>query len=363
MNPGLVMRPAIVTVVAVAIALAVGVSLLRKGQSSAAPSQKPAASAAAAPALEVDVYLVKPETLEIAVPATGRLLARESIDLVSEVSRRLLRIHVQEGKQVKKGELLFELDSAELRAQLGQLSVQLDLAKITAERQQKLLAEGLASEGEAQAAQARHDELLAQKRVIEVTLSKTVIRAPFAGTVGLRRVSEGAWVSSSTVLVSLHDTTQLKLDFSLPERYASLVAPGKAFHFRAEGRGEVFSGTIVAFEPTVDQSSRSVLVRGVVENEKQLLPGTFATVELPLQAQQVFLVPSIAVIPGAAGRTLFVEREGVAHSVLVELGPRSGERVQVLSGIVEGDRVVISNLLRVRPGAKIAPRMPAAGAQ
>jgi membrane fusion protein, multidrug efflux system len=195
----------------------------------------------------VQVHTVSPESLQLSVPATGRLAARESVDLVSELSRRLKRVRFQEGTQVKKGDVLFELDASDLHAQLAQLRVQVELGRVSAERQATLSKEGLGSLQEAQTAQAEYDALQAQQRVLEVTLSKATLRAPFAGTVGLRRVSEGAWLSPSTVLVTLHDTSQLKLDFTLPERYAKLLSTGKTVNFRAEGHTEALVGTIVAF--------------------------------------------------------------------------------------------------------------------
>jgi membrane fusion protein (multidrug efflux system) len=328
-----------------------------KSAGNAAPSG--AGRAPSAP-LPVSVLEVQPETLALSVPATGRLLAREAVDLVSELSRNLLRVRVEEGARVKRGDVLFELDARDLRAQLERLRVQTELAQVNSSRQATLASEGLASQQDAQTARAEFDALEAERKVLEVTLNKTLIRAPFDGVIGLRRVSEGAWVSPNTVLVSLHDTSRLKLDFTLPERYASLIGAGKRLKFRAEGHPGPLEAVVTAFEPAVDQSSRRVLVRAVVDNqENSLLPGTFATIELPLEAKSVLLVPNLAVIPGAEGRSLFVEKQGVARSVLVELGPRDGERVQVLRGLDAGDRVIVSNLLRVRDGMPVAARVAA----
>jgi membrane fusion protein, multidrug efflux system len=316
----------------------------------------PPSGATAAKPLLVNVFVVQPETLAVSVPATGTLLARESVALVSELSRRLKKIRAVEGAAVAKGAVLFELDVADLQAELARLEVQLRVAKTSVDRQAALLQEQLTTEIEWEAAVARYDELEAQRRVLAVSLDKALIRAPFAGTVGLRNVSEGAWVSPDTVLTTLHDTSRLKLDFTLPERYAGLLAQGRRFQFTVEGRAEPVSATVQAFETAIDAASRSVVVRGLVENVNDLLPGTFARLDVPLTAEQALMIPSIAVIPGAEGRSVFIEKEGTAHSVAVEIGARQAARVQVLTGLQAGDRVITSNLLRLKEGTHVSSR-------
>jgi membrane fusion protein (multidrug efflux system) len=330
-----------------------GFAWQRRPASGAAP---PSSAPTAAAPIPVDFVTVALEPFDVGVQATGTLLARESVELVSELNRRLVKVRAEEGSQVKKGQVLFELDAADLNAQLAQLAVQARLAKVTLERNQKLSLEGLSTQAELETAQANLDAAEAQRRVLGVTLSKTVIRAPFDGKLGLRRVSEGAWLSPSTVLATLQDTSTLKLDYTLPERYAGLVAVGSEFGFRIAGNAEQFRGKVLAQESAVDKATRSILVRAVVENQPQLVPGTFATVEVPLRAEQALLVPAIAVLPDVEGRRVFVEQGGVARSVTVEVGARTTERIQILSGLKPGDKVVTSNLLRVRNGAKLRLR-------
>ena len=348
------------TVVSVIVLAAFGSwAWQQKSNSTRSSPSAGARSANANPPLIVDVHEVVREPFEQTVPATGTLLARESVKLVSELSRRLLRVRAAEGVEVKEGAPLFELDSADLRADLERVDVQIRLAKANAERQKALLAEGLTSKQEFDRTEADLDVLRAQRSVLEVTLSKTTIRAPFSGTLGLRQVSEGAWVSPNTVLASFQDTSTLKLDFTLPERYTAEAIPGREFRFKVASRVETLHGRIAAREPLVDATSRSVLVRGIVDNAKDLLPGTFATVELPLRNEQAFLVPQIAVIPSVEGRRVFVLREGVARLVPVELGGRTPDRVQVLSGLSAGDRVIVNNLLRLRDGAPVSVKASA----
>jgi membrane fusion protein (multidrug efflux system) len=349
---------------ALGVALATGTLIAFLSlQSDGEPARTPASTPSAKPALRqltVQVESLTPAPLELTVPATGSLRARESVELVSELNRRLVRVRAVEGAKVKKGEVLFELDVADVRAELDRLAVQARLAEVTLARQNKLVAEGLSTSAEQESAQAKVDELQAERRLREVTLAKAVIRAPFAGTIGLRRVSQGAWVSPSTPLVTLHDTHTLKLDFTLPERYAGLLHQGQRFRFTVEGRAGQETGRVLAFEPAIDASSRSVVVRAEVDNVNDLLPGTFARIELPLRLEQALLAPAIAVVPGPDGRRVFVEQDGVARARPVEVGERTADRIQILSGVKAGDRVIVSNLLQLKDGGRV--RIDAAGA-
>jgi membrane fusion protein (multidrug efflux system) len=346
-----------------AIGVAAGGSWLWRGsdakQPASAQSAQPSASSAAASsaaAIEVEVEPIRPEPLEVQVTATGTLLGRESVEIVSELSRRLVAVRAEEGLQVARGDVLFELDRTDLEAELAKLEVQAQLARVTLDRTERLNAEGLSNRQELDLARARVDEANADRQALRVTLSKTLIRAPFAGTLGLRRVSAGAWVSPNTLLCTLQDTSSLKLDFTLPERYASAVARGTRFHFRVEGRPETFDASVAAIEPAVDRVTRSLLVRGRVDATTGLLPGSAASVEMPLRVEQALLVPAISVIPGVDGRRVFLADQGRARSVPVELGFRSADRVQVVGGLSTGDQVITTNLLRLRDDLPITVR-------
>jgi membrane fusion protein (multidrug efflux system) len=356
------MRTALIVIgVALATALLVAFLSFRRPAAPAGAAAPSASAKLVMPPITVELHVVQPESLEIAIPATGSLRARESVELVSELSRRLIRVRAVEGASVTKGAVLFELDVADTRAELERLAVQMRVAETTLSRQKKLLAEGLSTAIELDAAQGRVDELQAERKLREVTLSKAQIRAPFSGTIGLRHVSEGAWVSPATPLVTLQDTRTLKLDFTLPERYASLIRKDQSFRFNVEGRPTQETGIVRAFEPSIDPSSRSVVVRGEVSNVNDLLPGTFARVELPLRLEQALLVPAIAVVPGSDARRVYVEQNGVARAVSVEVGARTNDRIQIIKGLSPGDRVIVSNLLRLKDGARVRPAAAKAG--
>lgn len=319
-----------------------------------APSAKAPVAASGSPApLPVDVVVLEPTTLETRIPATGTLLPRETVTIVSELSRRLTRIRAEEGQLVKKGAVLFELDSSDLIAEQKRLNVQQKLADRNAARQEELLKEAVTSEAEADAARSTVLELEASRNIIAVTLQKTTIVAPFDGMLGLRQVSLGTWVTPATPLITLSDVSELKIDFRIPERHARAIDIGAAFLVTLDGDEKTYSGRVTATEPSIDESSRSLLVRGVLHSEGQLIPGAFAKVELPVVQKDALMVPPIAIIPGISGRSVYVERDGVARLIPVQLGVRTQDRVQVEKGLSAGDRVIVSNLLRLRDGAQV----------
>jgi membrane fusion protein (multidrug efflux system) len=338
-------------------ALALGVGLLAARSCGSRDSAAPGAGADRA--LRAEVYVVAASPVQETVKTVGTLMANESVRVVSELSRRLVAVEVAEGTEVEKGALLFKLDDADLRAQLAELQVQRDLAARTEQRQRALLEyekKALSQQAYDQASSELR-ALEAQIDVLRVTLAKTEIRAPFHARVGLRRVSEGAWVTPETPLTTLQDTSRLKIDFSLPERYAGRIAVGQPFHFSVTGRGESFAANVVAVEPAIDAPSRSLLVRGLAENPSgALLPGAFATVEVPLERDaEGILVPAEAVVPSATGHSVYVLRDGRVDLQEVQIGLRTRESVEVLRGLALGDTVVTTNLLRLRPGVLVEP--------
>lgn len=307
------------------------------------------------PAVQVDGVTVTPRRVASTASATGTLLAREQVDLVAEVSRRVVKVNAKDGAQVKKGDVLFVLDAADLGAQMRTLEVRRKLAIENEKRARQLAAEGLASAQELQRIVAERALAEAQLTELGVALSRTTIRAPFAGRLGLVQVSQGAWVSPSSVLATLQDLEQVRIDFTLPERYAPSLKKGERLQFRVPGRDRAYEAEIVAVEPRIDAATRSVMARALADNPGgELLPGGFVTVELELAADEHgIVVPSMAVIPTGGGHAVYVARDGKAVETTVEVGVRTEETVQILKGLAPGDVVITSNLLRLRPGAPV----------
>lgn len=170
----------------------------------------------------------------------------------------------------------------------------------------------------------------------------------------MRRVSEGAWVSPSTVITTLEDLSRLKVDFTLPERYSPELKVGETFRVSVAGQARPFEGRVVAIESRVAAASRSIVVRGVLEEAEGLRPGNFAKIELPLAIHDALTVPAIALMSSVEGRSVFVlDEQNVVHVAKVEVGQRDADVVEITSGLEPGARVVTTNLLRMREGVKV----------
>ena len=331
---------------------------LRPGTATArsqAPAPRPgSATAPGGATLVAEGYTIAPETVRETVPSLGTLLANESVTVVPESSRRVVSVFFEEGADVKKGDVLVKLDDASLRADLQRLDGRRGLAVATESRQADLLKRQLVSTQDYDRAHSELTAIQGEIEVVKVQLAQTEIRAPFAGRVGLRRVSEGAYVNTSTVVTTLRDISQLKLDFTLPERYASDVRKGQTFSFKIEGRADVYSGRVVAVEPAIDTATRSLIVRGVVPNPGgRLTPGASASVEFEVRSGAGILIPARALVPSAKGHSVFLLREGKAVEQPVIIGTRTSDRVQILSGLQKGDVLLTSNLLRLRAGVPV----------
>jgi membrane fusion protein (multidrug efflux system) len=343
-------RGRLVVVFTAALALAIALAASRSTPDPEPPRDEEAP-------LRAEVFVVHPEAIQETIGTVGTLAANEAVDVVAELSRRLVSVDVAEGGTVREGERLFKLDDADLRAQLAELEVRRQLAARTVERQRALLEYQKKALSQQAYDQAETDleAVEAEIAALRVTLAKTEIRAPFDARVGLRRVSEGAWITPETLLTTLQDTSRIKIDFTLPERHAGVIAIDQPFRFRVAGRSEDFEGRVIAVEPAIDRATRSVRVRGITENpDGALVPGAFATVEVVLSRNDAGLrVPAQAIVPSATGHAVYVLVDGRAALREIEIGVRTRDAVEVLRGISIGDTVLTSNLLRVREGAPV----------
>jgi membrane fusion protein (multidrug efflux system) len=320
----------------------------------------------------VRVHVVTPEPLAETLISPGTLVANERIEVVSENAGLVQKIHFDEGARVEAGALLVKIDDRELITERNRVSARLELAQRQARRQRELHHQGLISDDELEVADTAEDALEAELAQIEVRLAKTEIRAPFAGILGLRRVSEGAFLSPQTRIVTLVQSDPMKLEFAVPERYATRYRPGDSVTFRVEGIEGERRASIYAIEPSVDPATRTVPMRATTPNaDGRLLPGTFADVSVAVREVAAALtVPSIAVVPELGGKKLWVLENGAAQPRQVETGIRTGDRVEIVRGLHAGESVITSGIQILRPGLPVtvaaesgsAPAVPGATA-
>ncbi|MCU0398134.1 MAG: efflux RND transporter periplasmic adaptor subunit [Cyclobacteriaceae bacterium] len=316
----------------------------------------PAGGGAGQAKLPVEAIVIKPERLDNKLIITGSVLPNESLELKSEVSGKISSIYFKEGKKVRRGDLLVEINDDELVAQLEKQKYNQKLNEDNEFRQRKLLEKDAISQEEYDNALNRLNTTFADIRLLEAQLAKTKIRAPFDGTIGLRFVSEGAFINSSTVIATLYNLSPAKIDFAIPGRYSTQIATGKKIYFTIENDSRVFEGAVFAIEPQIDPNTRTLKVRAIADNRYNLLlPGQFVRVELILETvQNAILIPSEAVVPELTGHKVYISKNGKASETPVTIGIRTDRNVEIISGVNPGDTVITTGMLQLRNGIDVA---------
>lgn len=304
---------------------------------------------------KIDAWVVQPDTLVNQITVSGSLLPYEEVELKNEVAGRVVQLNLPEGKFVKAGTLLVKIFDDDLQANLRKLSAQLEIQKQILARQGELLKVSGISQTDYDQTLTTVSSIQAEIDVVKAQIRKTEILAPFDGTIGLRAVSPGAILTSSTLLATIRQENRLKLDFSVPEKYGSLIEPGLSIGFSLQGDQTIYSATVMATEQSIETSTRSLKVRAVIDHpEKKLIAGAYANVSLSLgEETDALLVPTNAIIPQQKGKSIIVAREGKAHFVEVETGIRTSSAIQIIRGIEAGDTIIISGVLFLKEGMKL----------
>ncbi|HZY79236.1 MAG TPA: efflux RND transporter periplasmic adaptor subunit [Cyclobacteriaceae bacterium] len=312
-------------------------------------------SPAASPALPVEALVVKPGKLDNKLVVTGTVLANESLELKSEISGKITHIAFQEGSSVKKGSVLIQINDEEIRAQLQKQKHNQKLNEDNEFRQRKLLEKDAISQEEYDNALNRLNTTVADVQLLEAQLAKTRITAPFDGVIGLRYVSEGAYLSPNTTIATLYNNTPAKLEFAVPSRYSSAVASGKEIYFKIEGDTLRYNGKVYAIEPRIDQDTRTLKLRALADNSKgRLLPGQFVELELILgSTTNAILIPTESVVPEQGGKKVFLLAEGKVKEVVIETGIRTNTDLEVTRGLKHGDTVLTTGILQLRAGMDV----------
>lgn len=305
--------------------------------------------------LKVEAVKISEESVEDRIFSSGSLRADEVVDLSVESSGLITNIYFREGSQVERGDLLLKINDSQLQAEKNTNSFRINLAEQREERQRRLLERGGISQDEYDATLNELNVLRSELELIEAQIEQTELRAPFSGSIGLKYVSEGSYISPDSRIATLQKLDPIKIDFSVPERYVARVAIGDKITFGVQGVDSTFTGEVYAFEPSIDRETRSLQIRAITDNEEQMLfPGAFANITLILDTlTDALMVPSIALVPELNAQKLFVLRNGEVEEIRVQTGIRTSEKVQVLNGIAVGDTVLTTGLLQVRPGQEV----------
>ncbi|MFZ7116075.1 MAG: efflux RND transporter periplasmic adaptor subunit [Bacteroidota bacterium] len=328
----------------------IGVTIYFKKCNNSDKAKAPDAAKGKQP-LSVNGVIVSAEPLEYKLYSSGTVMANEEVQLRNEVQGRIIAINFKEGTKVKKGDLLVKLFDDDLKAQLKKLELQKELAEKSESRQKDLLEAKGISQQDFEIAQNNLNSIKADIEIIRSAISKTEIRAPFDGSIGLKSVSLGAFIAANTVIASIQDIDPLKIEFTVPERFRDQIAGNTEITFTSESAPGTFKGKIYAFEPRLDITTRSFTVRAICPNSDQrIFPGAFAHVTIPLKViKDAIQVPTQSVIPELKGQSVYISEGGLAKKTMVETGIRSDSSIQITSGIQPGDTVLITGMMQVRP--------------
>jgi membrane fusion protein, multidrug efflux system len=321
------------------------------------------------PPMAVEVLVTGKQEISNAVEVPGTLLPFESTEIHPEVAGRLVRLNIKEGAYVSQGTILAQLYDGDqqsrittLNRQIKKLEVQLKIAQQTEDRSAKLLKIQGISQQDYDLTLLQVNNIMADMEIVKAQIAevragmtKLRITAPFAGKLGLKQVSPGAYVSPTTILTTINQVNKLKLEFSIPEKYSSMINNGSEVVFSVDGSTKTFRAAVMATDGAINEETRALTVRAVVQgSDNDLVPGAFANVKMTLgNGQTALLIPNNALVPQGRKKLVFLFNNNKAITREVTTGVRDSVNIQVLSGLQPGDSVITTGILFLKPEADV----------
>ncbi len=303
----------------------------------------------------VEAIVIKPRIFQNKIYTTGTLLANEEVELRPEIAGLIKGVYFQEGKRVKKGELLLKINDRELQAQFKGKEVAEKQASDEESRSWRLLEIKVISQEDYDKVLNALRMIQAEKEAIEAQIAETEIMAPFDGTIGLRYVSEGGYVTPGTLVAIMQDTDPMKIQFSLPEKYAAQIKQGTNIVVQVGEPLKEYQGVIYAVEARIDTETRTIKVRAKIPNpDGGLIPGSFAKIEIILEeVPEAIIIPSEAIVPQINGEIVYICVGGKAKVTPVQTGVRTDKDVQITGGLVPYDTLIVSGILQISDGKPV----------
>ncbi|NCT92909.1 MAG: efflux RND transporter periplasmic adaptor subunit [Chitinophagaceae bacterium] len=314
------------------------------------------AAATTQPALPVDIILAQETSQLQTETVTGSLLPFSAVDIVSEVSKKINAVLFKEGSLVGKGQILYKLDDADILARIRQLQSELNLASLIEARLKQLLQAESVRQEEYDIASSKLQSLQAGYDLLKIELSKTAIRAPFTGHIGITKVFAGSYVSPGMIMTSLQNQSLLKIQFTLPEKLSQTLKNGDQIKFTTELNNVMYTAAVATIEPSIEASNRNLTVQAVYNNKSGLLkPGMSVKVYFhpANNNSKGILIPTEALIPGNGSYQVFLVKKNTARLTPVTILTRTDKEAFITNGIKQGDTVMISNLLRATDGTPV----------
>jgi membrane fusion protein, multidrug efflux system len=299
---------------------------------------------------------------EQVIPAFGGLQPDKGAHLAGELPGIVTAVHFESGEKVSEGELLVELDVSVERAQLAAAKASAELAQLSLERARDLRRKLTISQADLDQAEAEAKETAANVASLQATVQRKLIRAPFSGVLGIRRLEPGEYLSSGQRIATLQALDTLNLEFTLPQNKLGQVTVGQSLRLSVDAfPSEAFEGTVSAIDPEVEETTRSFRIEGLIPNpQERLRPGMFTRIEVLLpEVLEVVAIPSTAIYRRSFGDSVFVvepSENGQGQSVserFVRIGPRKGDFTAILEGVEPGENVVTSGLFKLSNGRAV----------
>ncbi len=321
------------------------------------------------PPAVVAVTEVKQDTWQPTLDAVGTLVAVSGVDVSNEIAGKVTAIHFQSGQTVEKGQLLLELDSETDRAELKGLLAEQKLTALRRQRVAKLIRDKFTSQSEYDQSSAQLTEAKAAVESKRTIINKKQIKAPFSGELGIRQVNLGQYLAPGSIIVNLQNRNPIYVDFTIPERHLGKLDIEQLITLNVQAYPQrSFKGEVTAINPSIDFETRSVMVRATLQNtDNYLHPGMFANVKvISNQQSTVLTLPDTAITFNPYGNSVFVVKDEQQRLTVlnrqVETGIVRDGRVEVISGLDIGERVVSAGQINLRNGMQIiADKKPAPG--
>ena len=296
------------------------------------------------------------------VEALGTTRAREAVEITPRISSVITSINFREGQAVEAGAVLVELDNAEERAALSEAEANVIDSRAQFRRARELLESRTVSESQVQQLEATMNADEARLRAAQARFEQSLVRAPFAGRVGLRQVSPGSLVSPGTTITTLDDLSSVRLDFTVPESFLGVLQAGLKIRARSVAFGDrAFDGEVATVNTRVDPVTRAVTVRADLPNDDGLLkPGMFLTVRLAGQSRLRVIIPEAALVPEGDRQHVYLVRDGRSWRTEVVVGRRLRGEIEILEGLDAGDRIVVEGTQKVANGGRVTDAEPVA---
>ena len=306
-------------------------------------------------ALKTSGYVVTTMAVSDNITLPGTILANEVTEIFPEISGRLTYLNVPEGRNVSQGTMIGKIYDGDLQAQLKKLQVQLNMARRTADRYGELRKIDGVSKQEYDLQALEVNNIQADIAIVQSNIRRTRITAPFSGTLGLRNISQGAYVSPATVITTIRQNSRLKIDFNVPETYASKIKPGQIIDFTIDGNDKTYTAKITASEMGLSTDTRSLVARAeIISKDKELLPGLFVKVSTSFDPDpNAIMIPSHAIISGAREKQVGIARDGKVVMTTVTTGIRDSANVEIITGLRVGDTVITSALMNLKEGMPV----------